>query len=204
MKKSILGILVSLLLVGCAQLGAMNTFGNNRAERSDDLQTEPARNPLDFRRTSLIVKDMEASLALYRDSLGMTVVYDQELSSPGLSKRYKADGVNRSRLVLMQANDSFIGMIGLWQFLDQTERDKAMHDGVDFTPGEIIMVFNTTELAETFALAEAAPGVKVISEPKERHYPSEAGDIKVMVSMLSDNDGHILELNQMLYDPRNQ
>ena len=204
MKKIVVGILVILLCTGCTQLSAMNSFGNSGASVSDDLKTEPNINPLDFRRTSLIVKDIEKSLALYRDALGMTVVYDQELTSPNLSMRHRADGVNRSRLVLLEANDSFIGMLGLWQFLDQTDKDRAMHDGVDFTPGEIVMVFNTTTLDETFPLAEVAPGVKVIKEPTERHYPSEAGDIIVMVSMLSDNDGHVLELNQMMYDPRNQ
>lgn len=202
MNKIVIGILFSLMVTGCAQFGAMTSFGDNRADVKDDLMTHPVKNPLDFRRTSLIVKDIEKSLSLYRDALGMTVVYDQELTSPNLSMRHGSDGVNRSRLVLLEANDSFIGMIGLWQFLDQTKKDKAQHDGVDFTPGEIVMVFNTTTLDETFPLAEIAPGVKVLKEPTERHYPSEAGDIIVMVSMLSDNDGHILELNQMLHDPR--
>ena len=202
MNKILIGILLSLLVTGCAQLAAVNTFGNNRADLTDDLMPQPAKNPLDFRRTSLIVKDIEKSLSLYRDALGMTVVYDQELTSPNLSMRHGADGVNRSRLVLLEANDSFIGMLGLWQFLDQTRKDKAEHDGVDFTPGEIVMVFNTSILDETFPLAEIAPGVKVLKEPTERHYPSEAGDIIVMVSMLSDNDGHVLELNQMIHDPR--
>lgn len=204
MHKILVIIMASLIYTGCAYLPDSMTNGNLKAVPSNDLVTEPDINPLDFRRTSLIVKDMEKSLALYRDALGMTVVYDQELTSPGLKQRYGADGKNRSRLVLMQANDSFIGMLGLWQFLDQTSKDKAMHDGVDFTPGEIIMVFNTTTLDQTFPLAEVAPGVNVIKEPSERRYPSEAGEIVVMVSMLSDNDGHILELNQMLYDPRNQ
>lgn len=204
MYKLLVIFVASLIFTGCAYLSDSMMNGNTKADSSNDLVTEPDINPLDFRRTSLIVKDIEKSLALYRDALGMRVVYDQELTSPGLDMRYGADGQNRSRLVLMQANNSFIGMLGLWQFLDQTSKDKAMHDGVDFTPGEIIMVFNTTTLDQTFPLAEVAPGVKVIKEPSERRYPSEAGEIVVMVSMLSDNDGHILELNQMLYDPRNQ
>ncbi|MFC3302544.1 VOC family protein [Parvularcula lutaonensis] len=163
---------------------------------------EEVRNPLDFRRTTLIVRDIEASLALYRDALGMTVAYDEELTSPGLSTRFGADGVNRSRLVLLKANDDYIGMLGLWQFLDQTEADRSAPDPADFTPGDIVLLFNTQTLEETFARAATAPGVSVIGEPKERRYPSPAGDIVVMVSMLTDNDGHTIELNQLLEDPR--
>lgn len=160
-------------------------------------------NPLDLRRTTLVVRDIEKSLALYRDALGMTVEYDQELTSPGLSMRYGADGQNRSRLVLLKANDSFIGMLGLWQFLDQTDQDLAEPDPADFTPGEIVLLFNSNTLDVTFPAAAAAPGVTIIGEPKERRYPSPAGDIVVMVSMLTDNDGHTLELNQIISDPRN-
>jgi catechol 2,3-dioxygenase-like lactoylglutathione lyase family enzyme len=170
---------------------------------SQDAGTDMAeRNPLDLRRTTLVVRDIEASLALYRDALGMTVEYDQEVTSPGLSMRYGADGQNRSRLVLLRANDDYIGMLGLWQFLDQTEKDRAEPDAADFTPGEIVLLFNTETLDETFAAAAAVPGVTVVGEPKERRYPSPAGDIVVMVSMLTDTDGHTIELNQLLEDPR--
>ncbi|MEM9234749.1 MAG: VOC family protein, partial [Pseudomonadota bacterium] len=134
----------------------------------------------------------------------MEVMYDQELTSPGLSTRYGADGKNRSRLVLLKANDSYIGMLGLWQFLDQTEADLAEPDAADFTPGEIVLLFNSKTLSETFPRAAAAPGVTVIGEPKERRYPSDAGEIVVMVSMLVDNDGHTVELNQLISDPRNE
>lgn len=159
-------------------------------------------NPLDLRRTTLVVRDIEKSLALYRDALGMSVEYDQELTSPGLSMRYGADGQNRSRLVLLKANDSFIGMLGLWQFLDQTEQDLAEPDAADFTPGEIVLLFNSKTLNTTFPAAAAAPGVTIVGAPKERRYPSPAGDIVVMVSMLVDNDGHTIELNQIISDPR--
>lgn len=164
--------------------------------------SEEARNPLDLRRTTLVVSDIEASLALYRDALGMTVAYDQELTSPNLSTRHGADGENRSRLVLLKANDAFIGGLGLWQFLDQTEKDTAAPDAADFTPGEIVLLFNTTALDASFAAAAAAPGVTVIGEPRERRYPSPAGEIVVRVSMLVDNDGHTVELNQLVSDPR--
>ena len=205
--KSILSAFAgALLLSGCV---IIEGDGEPQViERETIVEVEPAEpidfNPLDLRRTTLVVRDIEKSLALYRDALGMTVEYDQELTSPGLTSRFGADGVNRSRLVLLKANDSFIGMLGLWQFLDQTEQDLDEPDPADFTPGEIVLLFTSDALAEAFPAAAAAPGVSIVGAPKERRYPSPAGDIVVMVSMLTDNDGHTIELNQIISDPRSE
>jgi catechol 2,3-dioxygenase-like lactoylglutathione lyase family enzyme len=157
---------------------------------------------INLRRTTLIVKDVEASLKLYRDALGFNVVYDQELTSPNLKTRFAADGKNRSRLVLTQTNSAELGMLGLWQFLDQSAKDLAKPDAADFTPGEIVLLFHTENLKARFDAASKIPGVTVISPPAERRYPSPKGDIIVMVSMLVDMDGHTIELNEKLYDPR--
>ncbi len=205
MRNWLFALFGSLILSGCAITinaadGADGADGMSSKSPSIDI----AENPLDLRRTTLVVRDLEKSLALYRDALGMTVEYDQELTSPGLSVRYGADGENRSRLVLLRANDDFIGMLGLWQFIDQTTEDLAEPDPADFTPGEIVLLFNSKTLDVTFPAAAAAPGVSIVGAPKERRYPSPAGDIVVMVSMLTDNDGHTIELNQIISDPRQQ
>lgn len=204
--KAILAIAAgALALSGCVIIESDEIAREIEREVVVEVEKEAPvdANPLDLRRTTLVVRDIEKSLVLYRDALGMTVEYDQELTSPGLSMRYGADGQNRSRLVLLKANDSFIGMLGLWQFLDQTDQDLAEPDPADFTPGEIVLLFNSNTLDVTFPAAAAAPGVTIIGEPKERRYPSPAGDIVVMVSMLTDNDGHTIELNQIISDPRN-
>lgn len=205
MKSLLVALTGALMLGGCVIIESDEIAREIEREVIVEVEkAEPVKdNPLDLRRTTLVVRDIEKSLALYRDALGMTVEYDQELTSPGLAMRYGADGQNRSRLVLLKANDSFIGMLGLWQFLDQTEQDLAEPDPADFTPGEIVLLFNSNTLDVTFPAAAAAPGVTIIGEPKERRYPSPAGDIVVMVSMLTDNDGHTIELNQIISDPRN-
>lgn len=208
MRPFLIAPFVALALGGCVIIESdKNTREIEReitTEIVEDVAEPEAENPLDLRRTTLVVRDIEKSLALYRDALGMTVEYDQELTSPGLAMRYGADGQNRSRLVLLKANDSFIGMLGIWQFLDQTDQDLAEPDAADFTPGEIVLLFNSNTLDETFPAAAAAPGVTIIGEPKERRYPSPAGEIVVMVSMLTDNDGHTIELNQLISDPRSE
>jgi catechol 2,3-dioxygenase-like lactoylglutathione lyase family enzyme len=155
------------------------------------------RNPIDLRRTTLIVRDMDASLALYRDALGMTIDYDAQLTSPRL-ERAGGDGVNRSRLVLLKANDGFIGMLGLWQFLDGPKAPPPAAKPA-FAPGEIVLLFNATDLETRFPMAAAVPGVVVLSAPAPRRYPGRDGGapIDVTVSMLRDPDGHIVELNHL-------
>lgn len=193
-----IAVLAALVLAACG--GISDTTTNATPETASTL--EVSANPLDFRRTTLVVRDIENSLALYRDALGMTIAYDQELTSPGLSTRADNDGMNRSRLVLLKANDGFIGMLGLWQFLDQTTYDRVEPDAADFTPGEIVLLFNASNLEEVFSKSAAVEGVRVLGEPKPRKYPSPEGDIEVMVSMLVDPDGHTVELNKLISDPR--
>lgn len=198
MKTLALAGFCAFALSGCA------SSGDKANGASPPAAVEIPANPLDLRRTTLIVRDIEKSLALYRDALGMKIEYDQELTSPGLTGRAKTDGVNRSRLVLLKANDSYIGMLGLWQFLDQTKLDRRDPDAADFTPGEIVLLFNSKNLDEVFPKAAGVNGVKVIGEPHLRKYPSPAGDIEVMVSMLVDPDGHTVELNKLIRDPRRE
>jgi catechol 2,3-dioxygenase-like lactoylglutathione lyase family enzyme len=69
-----------------------------------------------LKRTTLIVRDAERSLAFYRDVLGMTVWYDDEIVLSGHGLAAGRPG-NRTRLVIMQAQDSVIGMLGLLQFI---------------------------------------------------------------------------------------
>jgi hypothetical protein len=68
---------------------------------------EGERIPVDLRRTTLVVRDIDRSLPLYRDALGLKVIYDQIISGT-------------TRLVLLRANDDFIGVLGLMQRLNLT------------------------------------------------------------------------------------
>lgn len=149
-----------------------------------------ARNPLDLRRTTLLVRNLEASLALYRDAMGMEVAYDQIITS--------RDGTSQSRLVLLKANDDRIGMLGLWELANAGEAPPPDVPESGFRTGEIVLLFNTPELDTVFPAAAAVPGVTVMSEPTYREYPGDGVTFQVMVSMLRDPDGHIVELNNLI------
>ncbi len=160
---------------------------------------EDQRLPLDLRRTTLVVRDIDRSLALYEDALGMTKSYDTAIRTP----RDAADdeSAERSlRLAFMQANDDFIGVLGLLEYR-KPKKQQPISDQA-FEPGTIVLVFNVKDLDKRWDKVVNTPGVEVLNEPTETSYPSYdgKGTIPVRVSVIRDPDGFIVELNQLLVD----
>ena len=168
-------------------------------------EVESKEKPFDaeliLRRQTLIVRDIEASLALYRDALGMEVIYDQEINRPHPSQ----DRTQKLRLIFLKATHSFVGVLGLidyeYGYPDHPAHQKPVrHEG--FTPGNSILIFNTTDLDAKWRSIVNKEGIKIISPPKLTKYPSYNGEgvLRVKVSKFYDPDGFLVELNQLL-DP---
>ena len=147
-----------------------------------------------FRRTTLIVRNIETSLKLYKDALGMEVVYDNILTS--------RDG-SQSRLIFLKTKDEHVGVLGLWE-LDygslSSDRRNLPVERKAFVPQGNIHLFNTNDLDKKWGRVIEVPGVEVYREPTYREYPSYDGSdvIKVNVSIIYDPDGNMIELNQLL------
>jgi catechol 2,3-dioxygenase-like lactoylglutathione lyase family enzyme len=159
---------------------------------------EDERIPVDVRRTTLIVRDVDRSLAFWRDALGLKVVYDQVIVRPPLPDQ-PAGNERRMRLALLRANDDFVGVIGLLEY----QQPRLPDPGLDYARpgiGEVIVVVNARDLEQRFEEARAVPGVKVGSEPSVIEYPAPEGEgtIPVLVSVLYDPDGYFVELNKLL------
>jgi catechol 2,3-dioxygenase-like lactoylglutathione lyase family enzyme len=156
---------------------------------------ESERIPVDLRRTTLVVRDIDASLPLYRDGLGLKVIYDQRI---GGGKN--ADGSEKKptiRLVLLRANDTFIGALGLMQRLDIGELPAPVFERA--MPGDSILVFNARDLDTRWPRIKALPGVRVHTEPTRMEYPGPGGTvIPVMFTAVFDPDGNFIEVNQLL------
>ena len=159
---------------------------------------EAERGPVDVRRTTLIVRDIDRSLAFYRDALGLTVVYDQVITRPGRPE--DPPGTQRQmRLVLLRANDTFVGAIGLLQYTSPALPDtgsKVQRPGI----GDVILVINASDLDRRIEKVRATSGVTVANEPQLIEYPAPdgKGTIPVRVSAVWDPDGYFIELNQLL------
>jgi catechol 2,3-dioxygenase-like lactoylglutathione lyase family enzyme len=159
------------------------------------------RIPVDVRRTTLIVRDIERSLPFWRDALGLAVVYDEMIERPLDPER--PDGEKRSlRLVLMRANDSFIGAVGLLEYVSPRRPERVAGEDRPIV-GDFIMVVNAKDLDTRWDKVKSVPGARVLSEPSRVEYPAPGGNgvIPVMVSMVRDPDGYFVELNQILGTP---
>lgn len=199
MKLSFKSLL--LLLALPLALSSQAYAGHHEKEEASDPIAAAAEFPLLLRRTTLIVRDIEASLKLYRDGLGMEVIYDQEINRPHSSE----DREQRLRLIFLKASHDYVGVIGLidyeYGYPDHPAHTKPVRrEG--FTPGNAVLIFNTDALEDKWPTIENAPGVEVMSKPKLTEYPGYGGvgKIRVLVSKFYDADGYILEVNQILTD----
>ena len=155
--------------------------GHHEKEEASDPIAAAAEFPLLLRRTTLIVRDIEASLKLYRDGLGMEVIYDQEINRPHSSE----DREQRLRLIFLKASHDYVGVIGLidyeYGYPDHPAHTKPVRrEG--FTPGNAVLIFNTDGLEERWPNIENAPGVEIISKPKLTSYPGYGGNCLLYTS----------------------
>jgi len=153
---------------------------------------------VDVRRTTLVVRDVDRSLAFYRDALGLQLVYDQVITRPPRPDD-PAGQPRKMRLALLRANDDFVGVIGLLEYTSPRLEEppiEARRPGI----GDVILVINAADLEQRFERVRATPGVRVSSEPQLTEYPSPdgTGSIAVRVSVVWDPDGYFVELNQLL------
>jgi len=149
---------------------------------------ETERIPVDLRRTTLVVRDIDRSLPLYRDALGLKVIYDQVIGGT-------------TRLVLLRANDDFVGVLGLMQRLNLAEAVPPP-EFRKAQPGDPILVFNLQDLETRFERISATPDVRVADAPRRIEYPGPGGSvIPVLFSAVWDADGNFIELNRILGAP---
>jgi len=161
---------------------------------------EKDRVNIDLRRTTLIVSDIENSLKFYRDALGFKVIYDNMIRNPRSAKTDEESELAR-RLVFVQANDDYIGVIGLLEYT-KPRRPVREPEPKAFSTGSAVLLFTTTDLNTRYADAVKVPGVEVIEPPEDVSYPSYDGKstIGVRTSTMYDPDGFLIELNQFLDD----
>ena len=198
MKTTVMTPLLIALLTLCI---IPPSIGQQSAETNGNPIESAADFPLLLRRTTLIVRDIDTSLALYRDGLGMEVIYDQEITRPHSSE----DREQKLRLIFLKASHDYVGVVGLidyeYGYPDHPAHSKPVRrEG--FTPGNAILLFNVEGLETKWPTITSVPGVEIISEPKLTTYPGygDNGEIRVLVSKFYDADGYILEVNQILSD----
>jgi catechol 2,3-dioxygenase-like lactoylglutathione lyase family enzyme len=198
MKFAIIG--AALLLSGCVV--AVDNSSAPAAKppitASPGVSVPTERLPTDIRRTTMIVRDMENSLKLYRDVMGMKVNYDAVFPMSGVALPAGVPGA-KARLVLLNGNDPFIGWIGLMEWLDPKLPDPGPYPTRMGIGGHVIIT-QTQNVDATCAAAAKVPRVTVTAPARDQTYPGRNGapDIIVRGCNFFDPDGTLIEMNQLI------
>ncbi len=189
-----------LILALCTQCKISEPIVNHQQltdEQFFNITAQPKDFPLVFRRTTLIVRDLKASLALYKDVMGMEVIYDNTLTRP---RNDGNEGDQQLRLVFLKATHEFYGVLGLMEYYygEDIEEKPIRKEG--FTAQNVVLLFNSKEAEKKFEIIKQMPNIEVFSEPELIEYPNAdgTGKIRVMVSVFYDPDGFLVEYNQLL------
>ena len=154
--------------------------------------------PTDVRRLTILVRDVDASLKLYRDVIGLKVNYDAVIPVSGVALPAGVPG-NKTRLVLLNGNDAWVGWIGLMQYTDPPLSDPGPYP-LRLPRGGHVIVMNTALAATRCVAAKAVPGVTFTADAHVSEYPGRNGapPIRVRGCNFFDPDGTFIELNQIL------
>ncbi len=121
--------------------------------RSVKRQSTTLVTPL--KRTAIFVRDLQHSLAFYRDALGMKV-WVQGQAGAELPALYQLLGMPPcdTRWVILQSNDVDFGMVGLFELTNPAPQDDT-HPNIDrVNRGEACLVFHTHDVDRVYAVAQ--------------------------------------------------
>lgn len=150
--------------------------------------------PSIVKRTTLIVRDAGRSLAFYRDVLGMSVWYDDEIVLGGVTLPAGARG-DHTRLVIMRAQDPSIGMIGLLQFTEPALPEPPT-ERATLGIGDVVFVVQTDDVEAVHARLRER-GARVHAAPHEFEVRGADGCLLRMTTIsFWDPDGYFFEVSQ--------
>lgn len=156
------------------------------------MAQEPIPPPL-VKRTTLIVRCLERSIEFYRDVLGMSIWYDDDITLSGVGLAAGAKG-DRTRLVIMQGPDPVLGMIGLLEFVAPRLSEPTRRERLGI--GDIVFVMQGRDVHGVHQRA-IERGFRVHAAPHEFSVKGANGQPLQMTSLsLWDPDDYFIEYNQ--------
>jgi catechol 2,3-dioxygenase-like lactoylglutathione lyase family enzyme len=143
------------------------------------------------KRTTIVVRNIEASLGFYRDILGMDVFFDGVIGNPGASEltSIRCEGI---RMVVLQSQGTETGMIGLMELLDADPPLDSTEWTTRLRAGESILVIPTENMKLLHDRMVAA-GACVVTPPTRMVVP---GRPEIHEMMARDPDGVVVNLTQ--------
>ncbi|MDX2144478.1 MAG: VOC family protein [Rhodospirillaceae bacterium] len=144
-------------------------------------------------RATIFVRDIDASLKLYRDILGLKPMFDNHWKGKGINDIMGTSGKELRATVLM-AGDSVVGNIGIYQLYNEKGTPPPPARGSDTRIGDVAVIFPTNDIwGLTKKIQDAgyemiSPPVVLIERPGMKQQPLEM--------MFRDPDGVLVNLVQ--------
>lgn len=146
-----------------------------------------------LRRTTIVVRDLDQSIAFYRDGIGLRVGWDRETV---LGDAIPLAPGARGRFATVMGEDEVIGMIGLLQVVDPPMAAPPVSAAEGLSVGATIFVIGTEDCDGVHDRL-AALGARIYKAPYDQELKGRDGQPIKMRSMAAwDPDGHFLEINQ--------
>jgi len=120
------------------------------------------------KRITLWVRDLEASLAVYRDALGLAVLERKELQGPAIAKMVGLEQA-KLRIVHLGAEGATHGWVGLYEISATAPHDmQSLAKPLSFPAyGQATVVFETTAMDAVLVRLRACVGVRFVTAPTE-------------------------------------
>jgi catechol 2,3-dioxygenase-like lactoylglutathione lyase family enzyme len=149
-----------------------------------------------LKRTAIIVRDMERSLAFYRDVLGLNV-WAEGQAGDELPALYQLLGMPpcQMRWVVLQSEDVDWGMVGLFELTDPAPEDDT-HPSIDrVNRGEACLVFHTPDVDALYEKTREL-GLTILCPPTVLELPQHASVSREMT--LRDPNGVLVNFVESL------
>ena len=145
------------------------------------------------KRTTLIVRSVAESVRFYRDVLGLSKYYDDEIVLSGVGLAAGAKG-EATHLVIMKAADPVVGMIGLLEFTSNPMPRPPRRERLGI--GDTVFVMQGNDAAAVHQKALAF-GARIHAPPHAYEVRGATGQLLRMTSLsLWDPDDYFIEYNQ--------
>ena len=145
-------------------------------------------------RASVFVRDVDESLKLYRDILGLRVRIERDFPDERFNAILGTSGATTKVRILQSGNEVY-GNVGLFQLVGgDTPHAPAASASTRVNPGDVALVFNTNDIAAIAAAVKAA-GYPIIAMPMVL-FPREDLEVQPLEMLFRDRDGTLVNLIQ--------
>ena len=146
-------------------------------------------------RTTIMVRDLEESLKLYRDILGFKPRWDSMLEGPFWNEVVGTPGENkRIKVLIMETTGGGgIGNIGLFQYVDEND-GPPVYKAPRLQTGDVALILMTNDIHGIYEAVKVA-GYTIISPPMTQD--PEPGPDSGYEMLFFDRDGIVVNLIQV-------